>query len=325
MSKQDSTAAEKEISAQFLANRKRRRRNRLLAAVVLIAAGGGGYYWMSQQGEEIVEDEELIVTIGYGNIENAIPAAGTLQPKEVVPIGARASGELIEILVEVGDYVEDDQVVARIDAREQELRVRNSELNLENQQNQLEQRRLAVRIAENNYKRTQALFDADASTEQELENAENTLLQARTNLRNLEISIQQSETSLEEEAVQLSYTEITAPFDGTIISLDQKEGATLNASQTSPTVMQIADLRTLTVETEISEADIQALRGRRRLLHDARQRRPALVRPVAQDRPDGHGLEQRRDVQRQLRRRQLRPRALSEHDDAGLFRDVIGQ
>lgn len=260
MSKQDPTAADKEISAQFLANRKRRRRNRFLALIVVIAAGGGGYYWMTQQGQEVVEDEELIVTIGYGNIENAIPAAGTLQPKEVVPIGARASGELIDILVEVGDFVEEDQVVARIDAREQELRVRNSELNLENQENQLEQRELAVRIAENNYERTQALFDADASTEQELENAENSLLQARTNLRNLEISIEQSETSLEEEAVQLSYTSITAPFDGTIISLDQKEGATLNASQTSPTVMQIADLRTLTVETEISEADIQALR-----------------------------------------------------------------
>lgn len=259
MTKQDKTAAEKEISAQFLANRKRRRRNRFLAAIVVIAAGGGGYYWMTQQGEEVVEDEELIVTIGYGDIENAIPAAGTLQPKEVVPIGARASGELVEILVEIGDYVEEGQPVARIDAREQELRVRNSELNLDNQRNQLEQRELAVRIAENNYRRTQALFDSNASTEQELENAENSLLQAQTNLRNLEISILQSETSLEEESVQLSYTEITAPFDGTIISLDRKEGETLNASQTTPTVMQIADLTTLTVETEISEADIQAL------------------------------------------------------------------
>lgn len=259
MTKQDQAAADKDFSAQFLANRRARRRRRLIAAVVLIAAGGGTWYWMSQQGEVVVEDEDLVVTIGYGDIENAIPAAGTLQPKEIVPIGARASGELVDIYVEVGDYVEAGQIVALIDAREQELRVRARELDLQNQINQLEQRELDVRNAERDFERAQMLHEADAFTDQELEGAEIGLLQARTNLRNLEIAIEQSETSLEQERVQLDYTEIKAPLSGRIISLDQKEGATLNASQTAPTVMQIADLTTLTVETEISEADVQAL------------------------------------------------------------------
>jgi macrolide-specific efflux system membrane fusion protein len=257
--KDPSSTADKDFSAQFLANRKRRRNRRLIALLIIVAGGGGGYYWMTQQSTEVAENEDLIVTIEYGDIENAIPAAGTLQPKEVVPIGARASGELVEILVEVGDYVDEGQVVARIDAREQELRVRNSRLNLENQENQLAQRELDVRNSERDFERTQNLFAEDAATQQELESAESRLLQAQTSLRNLQISIEQSETSLEQEEVQLDYTEIKAPFAGTIISLDQKEGATLNASQTAPTVMQIADLRTLTVETEISEADIQAL------------------------------------------------------------------
>ena len=93
----------------------------------------------------------------------------------------------------------------------------------------------------------------------ELENAESSLLSARTNLENLRISIEQSKTSLDQERVQLQYTDITAPLAGTIIEITQKEGATLNASQTAPTVMQIADLRTLTVQTEISEADIARL------------------------------------------------------------------
>jgi macrolide-specific efflux system membrane fusion protein len=260
MSKQDQTTADKDFSAQFLANRRARRRRRWIVLVVLVGGGGGTWYWLAQQGQQVVADEDLIVTIGYGNIENAIPAAGTLQPKEVVPIGARASGELVEIYVEIGDFVEAGERVALIDAREQELRVRSSELNLENQINQLEQRALDVRNAERDYERTQMLYDADASTPQELEGAEIRLLQAKTTLRNLEISIEQSETSLEQERVQLDYTEIKAPLSGTIISLDQKEGATLNASQTAPTVMQIADLTTLTVETEISEADIQAVR-----------------------------------------------------------------
>lgn len=252
-------AAEKDFSAQFLANRRARKRRRWIAFLVVVAAVGGGYYWMTQQNQVVQEDEDLIVTIGYGDIENAIPASGSLQPKEIVPVGARASGELTEILVEEGDYVEAGQELAKIDAREQALRVESSELSLRNQENQVEQREVALEYALNNYERTQRLYDAAASTEQELENARNNYLNAKTSLDNLLVSIEQSKTNLEQEAVQLDYTTIRAPLSGTIISLDQKEGATLNASQTAPTVMQIADLTTLTVETEISEADVQAL------------------------------------------------------------------
>jgi macrolide-specific efflux system membrane fusion protein len=254
-----SKSKEKDFSVQFMQNRKKRRQRRLGLFLVAVLAVGGYYYWTSQQTGPVAEDETLIVTVGYGNIENAIPSSGKLQPKEVVPIGARASGELVEIMVEVGDVVEEGQIVALIDPEEQELRVESSRLSLQNQQNQLPQRELDLRLAESNMQRTQMLYDAEASTEQEYENAEKSLLNAEISLANLKISIQQSQTSLAQEEVQLRYTEVRAPMSGTIISLDQKEGATLNASQTAPTVMQIADLTTLTVETEISEADIQAL------------------------------------------------------------------
>lgn len=246
------------MTTQFPDTQKRRRR--LLALILVIAVIGGGFYWANLPVEEIAGEESLIVTVEYGDIENAIPAPGTLLPKEIVPIGARASGELVEIFVEVGDYVEQGQIVAQIDASEQELRVQSSELNLQNQRNQIAQRELEVRNAERDYARTLALFDAEASTEQEVENAEDRLLSARTSLENLRIQILQGETNLERDRVQLNYTQIKAPLSGTVITLDQKEGATLNASRTAPTVMQIADLTTLTVETEISESDIQVLR-----------------------------------------------------------------
>ena len=59
--------------------------------------------------------EPLIVTIGYGNIENAIPASGTLVPGNVVPVLATATGEIAEFRVALGDRVEEGQVVATID------------------------------------------------------------------------------------------------------------------------------------------------------------------------------------------------------------------
>jgi macrolide-specific efflux system membrane fusion protein len=253
------TSADKDFSAQFLENRKKRRRRRLIALFAVVAAVGGYYYWTTTQVGVEEEAELLIVTIEYGDIENAIPATGALQPKEVVPVGAQASGRLEEILVDVGDYVVEDQVLARIDAAEQALRVRSSELSLRSQRNQVAQREDALSTAKRDYDRTLMLHEAGAATDQELERAYTTLLNAQTQLDNLQLQIEQSETSLEQERVQLNYTEITAPMSGTVISLDQKEGATLNTSQSAPTVMQIADLTTLTVETEISEADISAI------------------------------------------------------------------
>ena len=255
----DEQSTAKDFGAQFLQNRKKRRQRRIALVLVAIIAVGGYYFWSGQQGEVVVEDETLIVAVAYGDIENAIPAAGNLQPKEVVPIGARASGELVEILVEVGDYVEEGQIVAQIDPEEQALRVESSRLSLKNQENQIPQRELDLDIANANYQRTLALHEADASTDQELENAEKSKLNAEIALANALNSLEQSRTSLLQEEVQLRYTEVKAPMSGTIITLDQKEGATLNASQTAPTIMQIADLRSLMVEVEISEADISAL------------------------------------------------------------------
>jgi macrolide-specific efflux system membrane fusion protein len=261
MAKEDQlSAAEKDFSTQFHQSRVKRRRRRFITAIVVLAGVGGTYYYyLQQQGPAGAGEEPLIVEIGYGDIENAIPAAGTLQPREVVPVGARASGQLEEILVEVGEMVEEGQLLARIDAEEQKLRVDQSLLGIRNQENQLQQRRLEVRNTKNDYDRTRMLWEADAATDQELESAENRWLSAETQLRNLEISIEQSQASLEQEEVQLRYTEIYAPLAGTIITLDQKEGATLNASQTAPTVMQIADLSILTVQVEISEADISQI------------------------------------------------------------------
>lgn len=252
-------SAENDISAQFLQNRKKRRQRRLVGFLAVVAIVGGYFYWSSQNGEVVSEDETLIVEVAYGNIENAIPAAGSLQPREIVPIGARASGELVEILVEVGDRVEEGQIVAQIDPEEQRLRVRSSTLSLQNQLNQIPERELTLELALLNLARTERLAAENAATEQELENARKTALNAEISLENAKNSIEQSRTSLEQEEVQLRYTEVKAPMDGTIISLDQKEGATLNASQTAPTVMQIADLRSMMVEVEISEADISAL------------------------------------------------------------------
>ena len=73
--------------------------------------------------------------------------------------------------------------------------------------------------------------------------------------------IDQSRASLAIEEQELSFTSIVAPISGTVVSVNMTEGRTLNATQQAPTILTIADLTTMTVQAEISEADISSLRN----------------------------------------------------------------
>jgi macrolide-specific efflux system membrane fusion protein len=68
------------------------------------------------------------------------------------------------------------------------------------------------------------------------------------------------QADLRAQTAALSYARITAPMAGTVVSVDAKEGQTLNANYDTPLILQIADLDIMTVWTDVSEADIVKLR-----------------------------------------------------------------
>ncbi|HEY8940455.1 MAG TPA: efflux RND transporter periplasmic adaptor subunit, partial [Cellvibrio sp.] len=103
------------------------------------------------------------------------------------------------------------------------------------------------------------LFSDDATTKDALQAAEASAQSADAQLKALQAQIQQTEYSLRVEEANLAYARIYAPMDGTVVSLTSRQGQTLNANQQAPTIMRIADLSTMTVQTQVSEADIGKL------------------------------------------------------------------
>ncbi|MEX2365242.1 MAG: efflux RND transporter periplasmic adaptor subunit, partial [Pseudohongiellaceae bacterium] len=234
--------------------RKKRRRN-WAVLLVLLGIGGGAYYWLQDE-DTGPEQLPLIATVEIGSIENTIAASGSLQPRNFVDVGAQVSGMLQVLHVEVGDEVEQGQLLAEIDARVQEARLDASRASIEAQQAQLAARSASLELAQANKKRQERLMEADATSQLDYDNAINSLASAESSLIQLEKQIQQSLSSLASDETQLEFSKIYAPADGTVVSIEMNEGRTLNASQQAPTILRIADLTTMTVETEISEADI---------------------------------------------------------------------
>src|SRR5262249_18559497 len=66
--------------------------------------------------------------------------------------------------------------------------------------------------------------------------------------------------TLKADTTTLGYSKIYAPMDGTVVSVTSLQGQTLNASQQAPIILRIGDLSTMSVWTQVSEADVPKLR-----------------------------------------------------------------
>lgn len=229
----------------------------IFRAIIILLILVSVLVWLEvRDGEELAQNQPLIAMVQVRDIENTIAAAGSLKPSNFVDVGAQVSGQLRQLYVEVGDVVVTDQLLAEIDARVQESRVEASRVGIEALESQLQSRQASLVLAEATAARQEKLRGANATSDQDYETAMSSLANARASLAQLEKQIQQSRASLSTEETQLEFTRIYAPIAGTIVSIDMNEGRTLNASQQAPTILRVADLGTMTVETQVSEADI---------------------------------------------------------------------
>lgn len=240
--------------SSLLPPKKRRVLRWVVIVLVLVAAG---WWFVTQRGNDSAQQNmPLIATVQIGNIENTISAAGSLKPSLYVDVGAQVSGQLQKLHVEVGDKVEADQLLAEIDARTQVSRVEASRSALEALEAQVDSRQASLDLARANAQRQERLMLANATSQQDYDTAMANLANAEANVSQLAKQIAQSRSSLSSEETELEYTRIYAPIEGTIVSIEMNEGRTLNANQQAPTILRVADLSTMTVETQISEADI---------------------------------------------------------------------
>ena len=244
-------------SADTSAPRSRQKSLRLLMiAGALLVIGGSWYAWHRHNVNANAEGEYIFATIGRGDIEDLVTATGALQPRDYVDVGAQVSGQVQRILVQVGDEVKKGASLVEIDATQSEARVEANRANLRSQESQLADRQNTLVKAERDYQRQQNLKKEDATTDEALQNAETTMISARQAISTLKAQIEQQRASMRVEEQNLRYTKIVATMDGTVVSITAKQGQTLNATQQAPTLLRIADLSTMNVQTQVSEADV---------------------------------------------------------------------
>lgn len=235
-------------------------KTRLIAAAVgLLLLAGGVWLWVRQTS---AGDAQQWVTARAqrGNLEDTTTALGTFQPRDYVDVGTQVSGQLRRIFVQIGDTVAQGQLLAEIDPTIYETRVDAGRAQLQNLRALLSEKQAQFALAKEQYERQGRMLRAQATSEEAYQNAETAWKTTQAQVAQLRAQIQQVESNLRGDEANLGYTRIYAPMAGTVVSQPARQGQTLNASQLAPVILRIADLSTMAVWTQVSEADVNKLR-----------------------------------------------------------------
>ncbi|MEE4405676.1 efflux RND transporter periplasmic adaptor subunit [Enterobacter mori] len=200
-----------------------------------------------------------VETIGTGDIEKVVLVTGILKPAVQVNVGAQVNGQLRKLYVRQGERVKKGQLLAEIDPTLQESELRNTKAQLASARAQ----KLSAQATLLRYRQEldrQRMMQRDGSgVRSEFEQARS---QYAVQVQQIEVSeaqIAQAEMAVKTAQANLSYTRIVAPVDGEVLGVVTREGQTIVSSQTAPTILVLADLDTMQVQTRISEADVQKI------------------------------------------------------------------
>lgn len=210
------------------------------------------------------KDEEapnfITTKLQSGDIKSVVIANGEVYAQDLVDVGAQVSGQIKKLYVKVGDNVKKGDMIAQIDSEKQENEISKEKAQLVIYEANLKAAEIKAQNAKIQFLREQKLYKKDATSKEKLENAKNEAALSAANVKQIQAQIEQTKLALDTAETNLGYTKISAPLDGTIVSVPVEEGRTVNANQTTPTIVKIADLSKMEIRLQISEGDISLVK-----------------------------------------------------------------
>ena len=245
------------LNRRQLVERDMKSRNKTFLAglLILLLCAGGIWYWR-KNADDRSGINYLTETVRRGEILATVNASGELDAMVSVDVGAQVSGQIEKLYVELGRQIKKGDLIAEIDSTTQRNELEKSKAQLASYEAQLAARKVTRDVAQARYNREVKLRSTDSTSRENLESAQQTLASAKADVAEMESQIVQARLAVSTAETNLGYTRISAPLDGTVVSIPVEEGQTVNANQTTPTIVKVADLSRMENKIEISEGDI---------------------------------------------------------------------
>ena len=191
-----------------------------------------------------------------GSLEVGVLATGTIEAARQVSVGTQATGEVKRLYVALGDALKKGDLIAEIDAKQQQNDLLRATAALRSAQADLGARRATARQAELALQRARELAAIDAGSRADLEGAEANDRSARAGVAVAEAAIAQALLAQDTARLDVAHARVVAPMDGTVVAIVTEQGQTVNSVQMSPTIIKLARLDAMTIKAQISEADV---------------------------------------------------------------------
>lgn len=244
-------------------------RTSLLILILILATAGGAAYYTTHVTASSPAGFRT-VAVKRDTVLSTITATGTVEPEEVINVGAQVAGRIEEFgpdpkspskYVDYGSVVEKDTILAKIDATAYEAALEEARASLLRSEADLLQLQAKAENAETEWKRAQSLRPSKAIADTDYDTAVANYKAAKANVAVGAATIRQNKAALRMAEVNLGYTTIKSPVRGTVIDRRVNIGQTVVASLNAPSLFLIAkDLKRMQVWTSVNEADIGQIR-----------------------------------------------------------------
>ncbi len=203
----------------------------------------------------------VTVAAERGSLIRAVTATGTVNPVVTVQVGTYVSGPIVKLYCDFNTEVKKGQICAKIDPRPYQITVEQARANLANGRAQLKKDQASLIYDRLEYTRNQSLLAENVVSQDTVDSARSTADQAVAQIELDRANIQQQEAALHAAEVNLGYTDIISPVDGTVVLRNVDVGQTVAASFQTPTLFLIAqDLTRMQVDASVSESDVGPVR-----------------------------------------------------------------
>lgn len=227
---------------------------RWAVAVIIVAIGGTAYMYWQQRPEK---PQYVTAAVTRGTVARTINTTGTVNPVVTVEVGSNVSGRIQAVLCDFNTQVKAGQLCAKLDSRPYQVVVDKETANLASARAQLRKDQATLAYAKINYERDQRLNKQGIVSQDVVDKDKSAYDEAVAQVGLDEAEIQQHEAALRAAQVNLDFTDIVSPVDGTVVSRNINAGQTVAASLQSPVLFLIAkDLTKMQVDNNVSESDI---------------------------------------------------------------------
>lgn len=239
-----------------LPRRGRRLRRWIVALFVLALAGAATVEWWRMSLAPVAV-QYATAGVARGAITRTITASGSVNPVITIQVGTYVSGVIQELYCDYNTVVRKGQLCAKIDPRPYQVIVDQDRAAVSTANAQLAKDKTGSEYARLTYERTVSLRDRGIVSQDTLDSAKSAYDQAIAQVNLDQANVEQREAALNAAEINLAYTDIVSPVNGTVVSRNVTMGQTVAASFQTPTLFLIAtDLTKMQVDANVSESDI---------------------------------------------------------------------